>query len=316
VLYLGEINDSQHADWCRVIETLDADNQRNRQFALFPADRSVPEHAKGYGVQVRLEAMQKALRALEIQGGFLKVAFSPDGKQVAMASQGYMSGAEPEPSLVRIWEVATGRLLKELKNSRHALLGVSYSSDGRQLTLDSSVKIEVWDFDRDRVSRSFGWGQQGGRPRELGPFALSPDGRLLAFQLLFEGSISLWDIQSGHEMRALGRPLGPCLGCQDTVPGSEAAVSAVAFSPDGRQLISGHVDGTLTLLDVATGQEIRTLSADSEGVRAIAFSPDARTVIFGTRELSLWDASTGRKIGILNDQPHSNGTIMVTGRVG
>src|SRR5438045_1923156 len=58
VLYLGEINDSQHAAWCRVIETLDEDNQRYRQLALFPADRSVPEHAKGYGVQVRLEAMQ------------------------------------------------------------------------------------------------------------------------------------------------------------------------------------------------------------------------------------------------------------------
>ena len=58
VLYLGEINDSQHAAWCRVIEALDADNQRYRQLALFPADRSVPEHAKGYGVQVRLEAMQ------------------------------------------------------------------------------------------------------------------------------------------------------------------------------------------------------------------------------------------------------------------
>jgi transposase len=58
VLYLGEINDSQHAAWCRVIETLDEDNQRYRQLALFPADRSVPEYAKGYGVQVRLEAMQ------------------------------------------------------------------------------------------------------------------------------------------------------------------------------------------------------------------------------------------------------------------
>jgi Transposase DDE domain len=58
VLYLGEINDSQYAAWCRVIETLDEDNQRYRQLALFPADRGVPEHAKGYGVQVRLEAMQ------------------------------------------------------------------------------------------------------------------------------------------------------------------------------------------------------------------------------------------------------------------
>jgi hypothetical protein len=45
VLYLGEINESQHADWCRVIETLDADNQRYRQLALFPADRNLPESA-------------------------------------------------------------------------------------------------------------------------------------------------------------------------------------------------------------------------------------------------------------------------------
>jgi hypothetical protein len=58
VLYLGEINDSQHAAWCRVIEALDQDNQRYQQLALFPADRGVPEHAKSYGVQVRLDAMQ------------------------------------------------------------------------------------------------------------------------------------------------------------------------------------------------------------------------------------------------------------------
>ncbi len=58
VLYLGEINDSQRASWCRVIEAFDEDAQRHRQLALFPAERAVPEHAKAYGVQVRLEAMQ------------------------------------------------------------------------------------------------------------------------------------------------------------------------------------------------------------------------------------------------------------------
>ena len=58
VLYLGEINDSQRTAWCHVIEALDEDNQRYRQLALFPADLGIPEHAKGYGVQVRLEAMQ------------------------------------------------------------------------------------------------------------------------------------------------------------------------------------------------------------------------------------------------------------------
>jgi Transposase DDE domain len=58
VLYLGEINDDQREAWCRVIEALDQDDQKYRQMALFPADRRVPDHAKGYGVQVRLERME------------------------------------------------------------------------------------------------------------------------------------------------------------------------------------------------------------------------------------------------------------------
>jgi hypothetical protein len=58
VLYLGEINDSQLAAWCRVVEAFDEEAQRHTQLALFPADRAVPEHAQGHGVQVRLEAMR------------------------------------------------------------------------------------------------------------------------------------------------------------------------------------------------------------------------------------------------------------------
>ena len=58
VLYLGEINDSQHEAWCRQIEAFDEGARRHRQLALFPADRTVPEHAKADGVQVRLEAME------------------------------------------------------------------------------------------------------------------------------------------------------------------------------------------------------------------------------------------------------------------
>jgi hypothetical protein len=58
VLYLGEINDSQREGWCRVIEALDEDTHQPTQLALFAADRAIPDHAKPYGVQVRLEAMQ------------------------------------------------------------------------------------------------------------------------------------------------------------------------------------------------------------------------------------------------------------------
>jgi transposase len=58
VLYLGEINDSQHAAWCRVIEAFDEGSGRYRQLALFPAERSVPDQAHGFGLQVRLDAME------------------------------------------------------------------------------------------------------------------------------------------------------------------------------------------------------------------------------------------------------------------
>jgi transposase len=58
VLYLGEINDSQREAWCRVIEVFDAGGRWRTQLALFPAEREVPEYAKAYGVQVRLEAME------------------------------------------------------------------------------------------------------------------------------------------------------------------------------------------------------------------------------------------------------------------
>jgi transposase len=58
VLYLGEINDGQHATWCRLIEAFDEGSGQHRQLALFPSERPLPDQAEGFGVQVRLDAME------------------------------------------------------------------------------------------------------------------------------------------------------------------------------------------------------------------------------------------------------------------
>jgi hypothetical protein len=58
VLYLGEINDSQREAWCLVVDAFDEGSQQHRQLALFPAEQGVPEHARGYGLEVRLDAME------------------------------------------------------------------------------------------------------------------------------------------------------------------------------------------------------------------------------------------------------------------
>lgn len=54
LLYLGEINDAQHAAWTRTIAAFDPVTQQPQTLALFPADRPLPDHAAAYGVQVRL----------------------------------------------------------------------------------------------------------------------------------------------------------------------------------------------------------------------------------------------------------------------
>jgi len=58
VLYLGEINDSQRESWCRTIEAFDPQRDRTLPLALFPADRPVPAHAAGFGVQVQLDQLE------------------------------------------------------------------------------------------------------------------------------------------------------------------------------------------------------------------------------------------------------------------
>ena len=58
VLYLGEINDEQKQSWCRVIEAFDDNQQKSQELALFPADKELPEYAKGNGIGLRLGEME------------------------------------------------------------------------------------------------------------------------------------------------------------------------------------------------------------------------------------------------------------------
>src|SRR5271154_6693204 len=58
VVYLGEINDTQHQSWCRTIEVFDEKRERTLPLALFPADRQLPNFAADFGVQVRPKEME------------------------------------------------------------------------------------------------------------------------------------------------------------------------------------------------------------------------------------------------------------------
>jgi WD40 repeat protein/transcriptional regulator with XRE-family HTH domain len=195
------------------------------------------------------------------------VAFSPDGKRLATASQ---------DGTVGIWDAATGEKVLTLQVFSSTVLplgganSVAFSPDGKLLATGSDdAKVRLWDPATGQLIRTL-----SGHTDLVASVGFSPDGTRLG-SASADKTAKVWDVATGRELL--------------TLRGHTDIVASITFSPDNKRISTGSYDGTVKIWDGATGKESLTIQDDGPGI----FSPDGTRVATFTYE---WDAVTGKQL--------------------
>jgi WD40 repeat protein len=214
----------------------------------------------------------KELRHFEGHGYCVRrVAFSADGRRA-------VSGGDD--GNVLLWDLETGKELRRLTGHTTGINCVVFTPDSRKVLAGCWNGIRVWDTETGKEIRHFKHAKEGFFAVAFSPNgnrALSASGRTL----------HLWDVETEKVLRAFA------IGPDERFADSNFAVDSLAFSPDGKQVLSGSVDHTIRLWEVETGRQLDCLQGDTETAHCLAFGPDGKRALSGDsdKKVRLWQLS-------------------------
>jgi WD40 repeat protein len=208
----------------------------------------------------------------------LSLAFSPDGKMLAVGV-GERGLTEREGHVV-FYSIENRKAGDTFKYPGHPY-AVAFSQDSKLLAVSGGSKIVLWDRDAHKELRRFDCKEAP--PKTLLPdvaaLAFSPDKTTLAVAC-FDGIIRVLN----YEGNKPGKEVSVCEG-HVSVP------YAIAYSHDGRTLLSGSFDSTVRAWEPFSGAQLAELKGHSGPVYGVALSPDGRIAYSAAADTNviIWD---------------------------
>jgi WD40 repeat protein/serine/threonine protein kinase/tetratricopeptide (TPR) repeat protein len=250
-------------------------------------------------------------------------AFSPDGQILATSSQDRSAIGD-----VRLWDAKTGRALGPPLRHLNWVSAMAFTPDSSVLVTGGyDWAVYFWDA---RTGQRLGSAlPQGGIVVSL---AVSPDGKTLAVATSEESHIAasliFWDLRTRRKINQPGAGPGTLLQFSpdskllatanglnlrlwDAATGKEARaamveaseINALAFSTDGKLIVTGSTEGTARIWNTATGQPVGAPLMHPQRVNTVAFGPGAegRLIVTGCGDgtACLWDRATHKRLAPL-----------------
>ena len=212
------------------------------------------------------------------RGAVQSVAFSPDGKMLAVAKR---------DGWLYLWDLESQKIVRQWRGHEYPPRTLTFSPDGQQLTsCDEKDSVTSWNVEDGQTRWTFS------QP-DLHPTGLSYDmqGHRVAVGGGL-GNVTMLDADTGQILT--------------TISAHTNWLTGVAFHPNSQQIATSSEDRTAKVWNVADGSLAFELVGHDDVVTGVAYSPDGLTIGTSSRDgmVKLWDAKTGEhRMNLLG---HSN----------